>query len=346
MRKATAGPISETEAPALFDGLAAAPALLLAVSGGPDSTALMWLAARWRGSLSKPPKLIAVTVDHRLRKESTREALAVKRLAAKLGVEHRTLRWSGRKPKTGIQEAARQARYRLLAAAARKAGAQHVLTAHTLDDQAETILFRLARGSGIAGLAGMRRRDAVPVPEGSGLHLVRPLLQVPKARLIATLEAAKLPFAVDPTNADPRFARPRLRALLPALAAEGLTAARLSRLAARAGRVEAALARRLDEAQGALCPAPWRNKGPIVLDATSFLELPEEIGLRLLARMIDFAGNEGPADLAQLETLQAEIEGAGGTRIRRTLGGAMVTLSRGKLAVERAPPRRKLRKSL
>src|SRR5262249_19849708 len=158
---------------------------------------------------------------------------------------------------------------------------QCVITAHTLDDQAETVLFRLTRGSGVAGLAGMSRTDAVPVPEGRGLQLIRPLLLVPKARLIATLEAAKVPFAVDPTNADPRFARPRLRALMPVLAAEGLTAARLSRLAARAGRVEAALARRVDEAQGALCPLPSRRKGPILVDATSFLDLPEEIGLRL-----------------------------------------------------------------
>src|SRR5689334_20703566 len=105
MRKATAGPISEAEAAALFDGLAAAPVLLLAVSGGPDSTALMWLVARWHESLSKPPGLVAVTVDHGLRKESAREALAVQRLAAKLGVEHRTLCWSGHKPKSGIQEA-------------------------------------------------------------------------------------------------------------------------------------------------------------------------------------------------------------------------------------------------
>jgi len=106
----------------------------------------MWLAARWRDGLARPPKLIAVTVDHGLRRESAREALAVKRLAKKLKVAHRTLRWTGRKPKTGIQEAARHARYRLLAGAARKSGARHILTAHTLDDQAETVLFRLARG--------------------------------------------------------------------------------------------------------------------------------------------------------------------------------------------------------
>ncbi len=121
---------------------------MLAVSGGPDSTALMVLAARWRQSLKVKPKLIAVTVDHGLRAESKREAAAVGRLARKLGLAHRTLRWTGAKPKTGLQQAARAARYRLLADAARKLSASHILTAHTLDDQAETVLIRMSAAAG------------------------------------------------------------------------------------------------------------------------------------------------------------------------------------------------------
>src|SRR5262249_41656208 len=134
-----------------------------------------------------------------------------------------------------------------------------------------------------------------------------PLLQVPKARLIATLDAAKIAYAVDPSNADPRFARPRLRALLPALHAEGLSAARFGRLALRAQRVEGTLERLGTEAQASLCAAPWRNQGPFSIDAAAFHALPEEIGLRLLARMVDFAGSEGPAELNQLETLDSEL---------------------------------------
>src|SRR5205085_1104945 len=178
-------------------------------SGGPDSTALMWLAARWRDDLEKPPKLVAVTIDHGLRKESAREARAVARLAKTLNVEHVTLRWTGRKPKTGIQEAARNARYRLLSEEAHRQNAVYILTAHTQDDQAETVLFRMARGSGVSGLVGMRRLDGLPVTGAKPGHLVRPLLDVPKARLIATLKAAKVSYVVDPSNADPRFARPR-----------------------------------------------------------------------------------------------------------------------------------------
>ena len=130
----------------------------------------------------------SITACARKRK---REAAAVERLARKLGVAHRTLRWTGTKPKTGLQEAARQARYRLLADAARKAGASHILTAHTLDDQAETVLIRLSRGSGLSGLAAMARMSPLPGDGEGEITLVRPLLDIPKARLIATLRAAK-----------------------------------------------------------------------------------------------------------------------------------------------------------
>jgi len=221
---ADAAPVSASEAKTLFAGLADASHLILAVSGGPDSTALLVLAARWRAALRKGPDLVAVTVDHGLRPGSAREARAVKRLAGRLGVRHRTLRWTGRKPLTGLQEAAREARYRLLAAAARGAGARHVLTGHTLDDQAETVLLRMARGSGLTGLGAMARvtrldgRDRsapgrgpiCPTSAASGereqevaggegeVLLVRPLIDLPKARLIATLVSIGLSFSADP----------------------------------------------------------------------------------------------------------------------------------------------------
>src|SRR6201999_3161984 len=110
-----------------------------------------------RYSVARGPRLIAVTIDHGLRAESSREAREVKRLARDLAVEHRTLRWTGSKPRHGVPAAAPDARYRLLAQAARAAGAAHVTTAHTQDDQAETLLMRLLRGSGIAGLSGIAR---------------------------------------------------------------------------------------------------------------------------------------------------------------------------------------------
>src|SRR5258708_20960434 len=153
--------VSDAEAEALFADIAAEPALVLAISGGPDSTALLYLMARWRAVRQPAPHLLAVSIDHGLRPEARNEAAGVKRLCEKLGVEQRTMRWIGAKPSTGIQEAARVARYRLLCAAAHRAKAHCILTAHTLDDQAETVLFRMARGSGLAGICGMAR--SVPI---------------------------------------------------------------------------------------------------------------------------------------------------------------------------------------
>src|SRR5712671_4127679 len=190
-------PITVSQAKRLFADWKAAPAIVLAVSGGPDSIALMWLAARWRRAMTHGPRLVAVTVDHGLRSEAAREARDVKRLARILDLPHRTVRWTGAKPRTGLPAAARAARYRLLAQAARAHGATHVLTAHTRDDQAETLLMRMVRGSGIAGLAAMARES-----EREGVLLARPLLNVSKSQLIATLNRAKVAYADDPTNRD------------------------------------------------------------------------------------------------------------------------------------------------
>jgi tRNA(Ile)-lysidine synthase len=315
----------------LFADLEDCPRLVLAVSGGPDSTALMALAARWRASLRRGPRLLAVTVDHGLRPGTAREARAVKQLAKKIGVEHRTVRWRGPKPSTGIQEAARAHRYQLLAAAARRVGARHVLTAHTRDDQAETVLFRLARGSGLTGLAGMSRITAC-----EQVLVVRPFLGLAKARLVATLAAAGIGYVEDPTNADPRFARTRLRRIMPALSAEGLDASRLARLA---------LQIQSDEAFGRLAARSDQGRGAMRLDLRGYCELPTEIALRVLGTAVATLGQEGPVELGKLEALLTAILAAttaprAPTRLRRTLAGAMITLEAEWLIVERAPARR------
>lgn len=342
-------PISAREARRLFAGLKSAPALVLAVSGGPDSVALMWLAARWRRSLARGPYLTVVTIDHGLRREAPREAREVKRLAAELGLPHRTLRWRGAKPKTGLPAAAREVRYRLLAGAARAAGASHVLTAHTRDDQAETLLMRLLRGSGLAGLSAM-----APLSERDGIVLARPLLDVPKSQLIATLRRAKVGFAEDPTNRDTAFTRPRLRALLPLLAAEGGDARTLARLAARLARANAAVEVLADGAERFLRlrdrgDAP--QTGVLSFETSAFASLPEEVRLRLLLRAINAVGHEGPAELGKVETLMAALDQAmaayrrarAGSRpvLKQTLAGALISLAGGRIHVAPAPARRR-----
>jgi tRNA(Ile)-lysidine synthase len=387
---AAEGPVTDAEADQLFADLAAEPTLVLAVSGGPDSTALMLLAARWAKRRKAAPRLRAVTIDHGLRPEARREAAAVKRLAAELGVTHRTLHWNGPKPTTGLQEKARAARYRLLHAAAQRSKARCVLTAHTLDDQAETVLFRMARGSGPAGLGAMtrvlpfakvlsgetpgrhgaqtgeaaacatdprarfgawakspavlppadcerRKGDRFGVP---AVRLVRPFLGITKARLIATLGEAGIAYAQDPSNDDPRFARARLRRLAAVLAAEGLSSERLALLAHRLRRSEAAIETTLDDVCARLDLRP--DTGRIVLAAEYLRAMPAEIALRLLGRAVDAVGNEGPVELAKLEALSDALAAAmpGSAKFRRTLAGAMVSLQRDTIIIERAPARR------
>src|ERR1700681_4371466 len=262
-------PISASDTNRLFAAWKAAPAIVLAVSGGPDSIALMWLAARWRRALARGPRLLAVTVDHGLRAEAAGEARNVKRLARTLDLPHRTMRWTGAKPKTGLPAAARSARYRLLAQAARASGATHILTAHTRDDQAETLLMRLLRGSGIAGLAAMAR-----VTEREGVLLARPFLDVSKPRLIATLKKAKVDFADDPTNRDTSFTRPRLRAVMPVLATEGGDTRNLARLASRLARANAAVEVLVDGAERYLALRDRQAPQP-GFNARAFAAMPE-----------------------------------------------------------------------
>jgi len=370
--------ISAQDAKGLFADWKAAPAIILAVSGGPDSIALMWLAARWRSALARGPRLIAVTVDHGLRPEATREAREVKRLARLLDLPHRTMRWTGLKPKTGLPAAARTARYRLLAQAARTSGATHILTAHTRDDQAETLLMRLLRGSGIAGLAAMARES-----ERDGVLLARPFLDVSKSQLIATLKKAKIGFADDPTNHDTNFTRPRLRSVMPVLAAEGGDTRNLARLASRLARANAAVEVLVDGAERYLvlrdrealhsrgnAKAPdgkasntkasnTKASDAMDFDSKAFAAMPEEIRLRLLLRTINRFGHEGPAELGKVEALLAVLDRAvadqakgrglsrdqsrGSStnfRLKQTLAGALVSLVDGRIRVEPAPRRR------
>lgn len=330
------------EAKRLFSGFKSSPALVLAVSGGPDSIALMWLAARWRKALKQGPRLVAVTVDHGLRKEAAHEARDVKQLATALDIEHRTLKWRGEKPKTGLPSAARDARYLLLALSAKSCGASHILTAHTRDDQAETVIMRLSRGSGLAGLAAMARES-----DRNGVVLARPFLDVPKSRLVATLDKAGIAFADDPTNHDPRYTRPRLRALMPALAAEGADARSLARLAARFARANEALEVMTDGAERYL--ASIEGDGPNAgLDLAAFTALSAEIRVRLLVRAINRIGHEGPAELGKVEALTEAIDravsgkksGTGGIRLKQTLAGAVISIAKGRIHIVPAPPRR------
>lgn len=327
-------PVTESELSALFDDFARSRKILLAVSGGPDSTALLVLAARWRMLRDSGPELVAATIDHGLRAASKREAKMVEMLASKLGIPHRTLVWKGKKPITGVQEAAREARFALFSALTKETGADLLMTAHTRDDQAETVLHRIGRGSGLGGLAGIRRMH-----KRDGIFIGRPFLDLPKARLVATLKKLRIPYASDPTNQDPKYLRARLRTLAPVLAKEGIDAANLALMAKRLGRANAALNRLAEEAAFAL---RVDRAGGRAFEARGFFLMPDELSIRMLREAIDAEGIEGPAELAKVEALYEGLVAAyrAGGEVKRTLAGAAVTLSAAALVVAAAPPRK------
>ena len=324
----------EYTAKILFAPAAGARGILLAVSGGPDSVALMLLAGQWRKTSATPPIAIA-TVDHGLRNEAAAEARSVGEWARALGFTHHVLTFDGAKPKSRIQERARALRYDLLAACAQKIGADMLVTAHHADDQAETILFRLTRGSGVAGLAGMARLSAQ-----RGLTLFRPLLDIPKAGLVALCERAGHAYFRDPSNADTTFARPRLRQLGATLADLGLSREALLRLSARAAGADDALRRKALEAAAKL---DWRlEKTKRSADLLPLADEPGEIVLRVLAGAL--GGGDEVLRLERLETLACGLLAA--LQVRKpfasTLAGWVVRLTKtGMLTLSREPQRRR-----
>lgn len=319
-------PISDAEADAAFAMLARFDRLVLAVSGGPDSMALMALAAAWCARAARPtPNISVVTVDHGLRAESRREAQMVAAEARRLRLPHAVLTWSGLKPQTGLPMAAREARYRLLEdhAAALGVGAERaaIVTAHHRDDQAETFAMRLARGAGIDGLSGMR--NVRPLRDGVGIVLARPLLAFPKARLVATLDARGIPFVEDPTNGDHRYERARVRSRLADLAVAGLSA-----------HAFATSARRLNDARDALAYAEsvfvaslslsFGNEVFACFDRRAFENGPVFLRQKLMARLIGRYGGASPDPrLSEIEDLVARMQRDGASSA--TLGGAQIS---------------------
>jgi tRNA(Ile)-lysidine synthase len=330
-----AGPIGEDDLDTLFAPVAGAKMVALAVSGGADSLALLLLFDRWRKRPGRPA-CVVLTVDHRLRPGSRAEARRVVVLAEERGLPARLLSWTGPKPAGDLEAEARRARYTLLLDAAREAGASHLLLAHHQDDQAETFLMRLARGSGVFGLAAMR-----PLVEAEGVALFRPFLGLPRARLAETVRLAGLVPVEDAMNADPRFARARMRALLPILAEEGIDpseiAATAARLAEAAEAIDAAAGRLIGEAVtvdafavAALLPEP-------------FLAAAAAVRRRVLVRLLMAVGGEPyPPRAERLAALLAAMADPDAGRLKRTLGGTIVEARRDRILFYRESGRRPL----
>jgi len=284
-----------------------------AVSGGPDSMAMLALAAA-----AFPGRVEAATVDHGLRAAAADEAALVGRFCDGLGVPHRTLRVSVVHA-ASIQAAARDARYAALIGWAQERSLDLIVTAHHADDQAETMLMRLSRGAGLAGLTGIRANRAQ-----DGIRIVRPLLGWRKAELGAI--AAQIETIDDPSNEDPRHDRTHIRRLL--AADTRLDAARFAAAAHHLAEAEEALAWVTREAIRSRCV--FAADGSIEADLEG---LPRDLQRRILAQLIETTDSviDGP-------TLERVIESIAASR-KSSVSGLQITPGR-RIRLEKAPPRR------
>ncbi|WP_232829371.1 tRNA lysidine(34) synthetase TilS [Tropicimonas sp. IMCC34043] len=297
----------------------------VAVSGGGDSTALMHLAAGW--ARDRGVRLHIATVDHGLRTGSAAEARGVAAAADALGLSHTVLRWTGWDHRGNLQDAARRARRQLLWDWS-LGKVDHILMGHTMDDQAETVLRNLARGSGVAGLSGMAELSRLTPPETAAQPspatapaaalpwhapwLFRPLLGIRRAALRDWLSARGIDWCEDPSNDDPRFDRVRARQALATGAALGLTVEGLAATAGRMARAREALDRRAAEAAPGLSRV---ERGDVLFDRAGLRALDAETRLHLIAQALRWvASAEHRPRTAPLEQVSADaLDGRAGT---------------------------------
>lgn len=293
-------------------------AIAVGVSGGPDSMALCRLLSLWSEKYHGPA-IHAVSIDHGLRPEAAQEAReAGERVKNWPKVRHVILKWEDAKPDSKIQEEARAARYRLIGEYCQKHSIRHVFLAHHQNDQAETFLFRLAKGSGLDGLAAM-----MPAQDYESLVLLRPLLDFSKDELVAFCKAEKISYAKDPSNENEVYARVRLRKARAALEEEGLSAKRLSVTARRLARARHALEEMAEMALQDIMLESDANR--IVLNYEILKAWPGEIGLRVLMKAMDRLGLERdyPPRMEKIEELFEDLMLESSFR-KRTLGGVVI----------------------
>ena len=304
-----------------FAPFEARPELAVAVSGGRDSLCLALLADQW--VRERDGRAIAFIVDHGLRAEAAREARTTCELLAGQGIESHVLQWMGSKPATGVQQAAREARYRLLRDACRQRGILHLLVAHQADDQAETVAMRAVRRSGADGLAGM-----AALLEWPDVRLLRPLLGVPRSRLSATLRALDIAWIDDPSNVDPRFERARLRAA---------GVAPLDRPVAKGQRTD-------EEAQVAEAGVALLEFGrdqAVAIDRAGFVQISVDLQCRLISRIVQaIGGGDHPPRRDRLDRAVARLSGPP-ARGKSGRGGDF-TLSGCQFALRQAETERRL----
>jgi tRNA(Ile)-lysidine synthase len=299
--------------------------IAIAVSGGPDSMALAFCVKRWGQR-----ELVALVVDHGLRTESTQEAEQVKERLENMNIAVEILKWQHENVTTRLHEKARDARYRLLTEACTRLGAGDLFVAHHREDQAETVLMRLAKGSGVEGLAGIAitsMRD--------NIRILRPFLTVAKQNLIATCVAADIHTVADPSNTSDKFARGRLRKIMPVLSNEGMTIDSLNLLGERARETNDAL-----DFYATLFMQTFAipvQGGCIRIDCDALRKIPRATAARVMAKALRYTHDAGyPPERLALATLLDAILMAQHPTVR-SLYGCLLSLTGSQMLILREP---------
>ena len=299
--------------------------LALAVSGGSDSTALMVLVAQWARENDRLGDICVLSVDHALRENSDKEALQVCGWARGLGLECHVLVWQHDGHASKVQEKARAGRYALMGRWCAENNVEAIVTAHNSDDQAETMLMRLARGSGVDGLAAMGERS-----ELFGAVVYRPLLDVSHQRLQAVLLEVDHDWIDDPSNYSEKFERVRVRGAMEAINKAGITTDHLNLSAKRLKRASAALEEITDQFMGQ--DVTVFDSGHCEVDRRAFEALPDDIAIRVLTRLLEWAGGSDELiRMAKVERLYEVL--ADGEQ--HTLGGARIAMRKTRFLIGR-----------
>ena len=297
-------------------------AIGVAVSGGGDSVAVLLASVEW--ARRRKAAVFAVTVNHGLRPEAAKEAAFVADLCGQLGVAHQILDWTDRPATGNLQMAARDARLRLISAWAHDLELRYVMLGHTLDDQAETVLMRLARGSGVDGLAGMSARRS-----HNDIVWLRPFLDVRRADLRQFLEARGQSWIDDPSNDDARFDRVMMRQALETLMPLGIDPDQLARTADHMADARLALNA---TAQTLACKSVQIDHGDVVISQDALWDAPFDIRARLLAHAMGWVASS--AYKPRFRSLEAVMKNLREGRTQ-TLQGCLLSAPGGQIRITR-----------
>jgi len=305
---------SDEEIADLFAPLMTLPSLAVAVSGGPDSMALMVMLMAWRSIVGEnAPEISVLSVDHGLRPESADEVAFVARMAREYGLNHQAFSWDGSKSEGNISSQSRTARYELMCDWCEQHQISHLLVAHTLDDQAETVLLRLARGSGVDGLSAMATSRT-----WNTTLIYRPLLGVKRSRLLELLEEVNCAYVSDPSNHDLKYDRVRFRQAMEILEPLGITAQGLAETASRQAHARQALD--VMTVQAIAQSVMLNDAGFCILSPQKLEPFPYEIKRRVLGRLLrTITGRDYVPEQSSLDLLLSWLSLR--EKPNRTLGG-------------------------